>query len=84
MDQMADRCDAADTLLDKEIELEPKDGGVSRRHFLKVAGLTGAGMATGLNSIVSAAPSKPELCFMSVNELARRIQHHEISPVEVT
>ena len=60
-----------------------QDSGVSRRSFLKAAGLTGVGMAIGLDAKLSAAATGSELCFMSVTELASRIQRREISPVEV-
>jgi aspartyl-tRNA(Asn)/glutamyl-tRNA(Gln) amidotransferase subunit A len=84
MDQMSERRDGAGGLSQQRESLVMQDGDVSRRNFLKVAGLAGAGMATGLNLTVNAAASKPEVCFMSVPELGQRIQGREISPVEVT
>jgi len=84
MDEMRDdRRDSTGSFSFEEPELGLQDSGVSRRGFLKVAGLAGAGIATGLDAKLSAAAPKSELCFMSATELAPRIQRGEISPVEV-
>ena len=78
MDRMPDDKGESNDSFSPEEQQSGLQDNVSRRHFLKVAG-----MATGLDAKLSAAATKSELCFMSVAELASRIQHGEISPVEV-
>ena len=57
---------------------------ISRRGFIKAAGIAGVGVAaTGFPGALRAAEGKADLCFLQASELAALIKKGEISPVEV-
>jgi len=57
---------------------------ISRRDFMKAAGIASVGLAaTDPPSVTRAAERKADLCFLQASELARLIKRREISPVEV-
>jgi aspartyl-tRNA(Asn)/glutamyl-tRNA(Gln) amidotransferase subunit A len=57
---------------------------ISRRGFMKAAGLAGVGVvATGFPTALGAAGSKADLCFLQASELAPLMKKGEVSPVEI-
>ncbi|HSR09872.1 MAG TPA: amidase, partial [Thermodesulfobacteriota bacterium] len=57
---------------------------ISRRGFIKAAGIVGVGVAApGLPGASHAAEARGDLCFLPASELAPLVQKGEISPVEI-
>lgn len=57
---------------------------ISRRGFIKAAGIASVGVAaTGFPTALRAGEGKADLCFLQASELAPLIKKGEISPVEV-